>query len=48
MQIDLFLVPAVFSQILGVRLAIQDYSADFVDNPVRLHINLNFLSVRNT
>jgi len=39
MQINLFLVPAVFSQIGGVHLTMQDYSIDFTDSSVRLDIN---------
>ena len=47
MQINLFLVPAVFSQLRGVHLTMQDYSIDFTGNSVRLDINLNFLYVNN-
>jgi len=47
MQINLFLVPAVFSQLRGVQLTMQDYSIDFTDNSVRLDINLNLIFVNN-
>jgi len=48
MQINLFLVPAVFSQIRSVHLIMQDYSIDFMDNSVRLHVKLKFMFVNNT